>query len=162
MSDLELRPLRLTDCEAAGAIVGDNPLWRDHYHYTSDKAARDLLYAASHGDYVLGAFDRQTLAGFVWIVPKAGFGRSPYLRLIAVAPSAQSRGVGAELLDHAEAHFAKDARHLFLLVSDFNARAQEFYQGRGFQKLGAIPDFVLPGIGEQIWVKLLRSQSARR
>lgn len=152
---MELRPLRMADCEAAGAIVAANPIWRDRYNYQADACARDLLYATSHGDYVLGAFDKGLL-GFAWLLPKGGFGRSPYLRLIAVAPSAQGGGVGARLLDEAEAHFAKSARHLFLMVSDFNTRAQQFYTQRGYAMVGQVPAFVLPDVAEQIWMKTLR------
>ena len=86
---MEIRALRMTDCQAAADIVGQNVLWRDRYSYTVEKAARDLLYATSHGDYVLGAFNDK-LVGFAWIHPHGGFGRSPYLRLIAVSPDAQS------------------------------------------------------------------------
>ena len=120
-----------------------------------EKAARDLLYATSHGDYVLGAFTPK-LEGFAWILPHGGFGRSPYLRLIGVNPHTQSQGVGKALLDAAEAHFARDAKHMFLMVSDFNERAQAFYKGRGYAQVGAVPGFVLPDVAEQIWMKKIR------
>ncbi|MCC6809248.1 MAG: GNAT family N-acetyltransferase [Deltaproteobacteria bacterium] len=151
---LELRELRMNDCQSAGEIVGQNAIWRDTYHYSAEAAARDLLYGASHGDYVLGAFDK-TLIGFAWILPKGGFGRSPYLRLIAVSPNAQSRGIGAQLLDRAEADFKKTAKHLFLMVSDFNARAQAFYAARGYNRVGNVPGFVLATVDEQVWMKTL-------
>ena len=151
---MDLRPLRMNDCQPAAEIVGANPIWRDTYNYTTEAAARDLLYASSHGDYVLGAFDK-TIVGFCWILPKGGFGRSPYLRLIAVDPSGQSKGVGAHLLDKAEADFKKTAKHLFLMVSDFNSRAQAFYAARGYHKVGMVPHFVLPTVDEQIWMKEL-------
>jgi len=145
----------MTDCQAAGDIVGANAIWRDRYSYSSEKAARDLLYATSHGDYVLGAFDG-ALLGFAWVLPIGGFGRSPYLRLIAVSPAGQGHGVGAQLLDEAEKHFAHEQRHLFLMVSDFNTRAQAFYAKRGYAQVGNVPGFVLADVAEQIWMKRLR------
>lgn len=151
---MDLRPLRMTDCQAAAEIVGANAIWRDRYAYTTEAAARDLLYASSHGDYVLGAFEKEIL-GFAWILPKGAFGRSPYLRLIAVNPRAQSQGVGAQLLEQAEKDFAKSAKHLFLMVSDFNQRAQAFYAARGYEKVGTVPRFVLQDVDEQLWMKTL-------
>lgn len=145
----------MTDCQDAAEIVGANAIWRDRYGYTVEKASRDILYASSHGDYVLGAFDG-ALAGFAWILPHGGFGRSPYLRLIAVSPKTQSKGVGALLLDAAEQHFARDAKHMFLMVSDFNQRAQAFYGRRGYVQVGSVPGFVLADVAEQIWMKRLR------
>jgi ribosomal protein S18 acetylase RimI-like enzyme len=151
---LDVRPLRMTECDAAGAIVGKNALWRDRYHYSADQAARDLLYATSHGDFVVGAF-APALVGIAWVLPKGAFGRSPYLRLLAVDPEAQSAGAGLALLAHAEANAAKGARHFFLLVSDFNDRAQAFYRQAGYAPVGSLPDFVLPSVAEQLWMKVL-------
>ena len=151
---MDLRALRMNDCQSAAEIVGANTIWRDTYRYTTEAAARDLLYASSHGDYVLGAFDKEVI-GFCWIVPKGGFGRSPYLRLIAVNPHTQSKGIGATLLDRAEADFKKTSKHLFLMVSDFNSRAQAFYAARGYHRVGNVPQFVLPTVDEQIWMKEL-------
>lgn len=145
----------MTECEAAGKIVGKNALWRDRYHYTADQAARDLLYGTSHGDFVVGAFEGATLVGIAWILPKGAFGRSPYLRMLAVDPEAQSAGAGAALLTHAERNAVKGAKHFFLLVSDFNERAQAFYKRQGYAPVGALPEFVLPDVAEQLWMKKL-------
>jgi ribosomal protein S18 acetylase RimI-like enzyme len=152
---MDLRALRMNECEKAGQIVGENAIWRDRYHYQADACGRDLLYATTHGDYVLGAFEGTEMLGFLWIVPKGGFARSPYLRLIAVSTKSQSRGTGGALLDEAERHFKGSAKHLFLMVSDFNARAQAFYASRGYEKAGAVPAFVLPDVAEEIWFKAL-------
>ena len=40
-----------------------------------------------------------------------------------------------------------------LLVSHFNPRAKNLYQSLGFQKVGYVPDCILPGIHENIMVK---------
>ncbi len=149
-----IKPLRMNDCQAAGEIVGRNPLWRDRYIYSAEQAARDLLYATSHGDFVIGAFDGD-LKGLAWVLPKGAFGRSPYLRLIAVDTSTQSSGTGAALLQAAEKEFAGKAKHFFLLVSDFNDRAQKFYARSGYKKVGELPDFVLPGTAEDLWMKVI-------
>ncbi len=147
--DVTLRPLRPDECEAAGALIGTNELWR-RYAYSPERAAADLARAIAAGDLVLGAF-AEHLLGLAWVMPAAGFGRSPYLKLLAVAPSEHSRGVGARLLEATLEHFRGKASWYFLLVSDFNEGAQRFYQRHGFAQVGGLPDFVLPGVSELIY-----------
>ena len=153
---MNVRALTMSECEAAGNIVGKNPLWRDRYGYDSEAAGRDLLYAVSHGDVVLGAFEGSQLCGFAWFIERGAFARSPYLRLIAVDPTVQSRGVGAELLQAGEALFRPKTKFMFLLVSDFNTRGHKFYRDQGYTQVGALADFVLPGVSELLFSKRLR------
>lgn len=40
-----------------------------------------------------------------------------------------------------------------LMVSDFNESAQQFYQARGYWRLGVLRDAVKPGIDEFVMVK---------
>jgi len=42
-----------------------------------------------------------------------------------------------------------------LLVSDLNAPAQHFYQAHGYHEVGALTDYVCPGITELIYRKRL-------
>jgi hypothetical protein len=45
--------------------------------------------------------------------------------------------------------------HVFLLVTDSNSSAQRFYRRLGYTHIGAIPDYVVPGITELIFFKKL-------
>jgi ribosomal protein S18 acetylase RimI-like enzyme len=155
MDELTLRPLTLEECAAAAEVVAANPLWRERYRYGGERAAADLRRAVESGDLVLGAFAPR-LQGVAWVMPTAGFGRAPYLKLLAVSPDAQSGGVGARLLRATLEHFrARGATRYFLLVSDFNDGAQRFYQREGFAQVGALPDFVLPGVAELVYMARL-------
>jgi ribosomal protein S18 acetylase RimI-like enzyme len=150
---LEIKPLAESDCAAAAAIVVANPLWTERYRYPEEKVLGELREALARGDLILGAYGLE-LAGFAWVIPRGAFGRYPYLRLLAVSPAAQSRGLGAQLLKAAEQQCA-GARQLLLMVSDFNQGAQRFYQRCGYQQVGSCPDYALDGIAEQIWMKRL-------
>ncbi|MHB8420501.1 MAG: GNAT family N-acetyltransferase, partial [Myxococcales bacterium] len=89
-------------------------------------------------------------AGLAWVLRRGTFGRSPYLKLLAVAEGSRGQGVGAALLAAAEAV----GGGLTLLVSDFNTAAQAFYRRQGYAQVGALPDFVLPGVTELILRKV--------
>jgi ribosomal protein S18 acetylase RimI-like enzyme len=93
-------------------------------------------------------------AGFILLAPY-GMAASPYVASIAVAAEARSRGVGSQLLRFAEQHFS-GRRHLFLLVSSFNHRAQQLYRRHGYEFIGELKDYVVPGHSELIFHKGLR------
>lgn len=103
-----------------------------------------LLFVAELGGKV---------AGFAWVEPKGAFASAPYLRLIAVDPSARGGGIGAALLAEFEARTAWVGRDWCLLVSDFNVQAQAFYARHGYVKVGSLPGFARPGIDEILMVK---------
>ena len=56
-------------------------------------------------------------------------------------------------MEYAEESSRAQGRDLFLLVSDFNTDAQRFYQRLGFQQVGLLEDYVIPGVGELIYRK---------
>jgi ribosomal-protein-alanine N-acetyltransferase len=71
-----------------------------------------------------------------------------YLQILAVHPEWRGRGVGAQMLAWAEERIFRQSPNVFLCVSSFNERAQEFYQRRGYQRVGALPDFLTAGLAE--------------
>ena len=124
------------------------------YHMTQASAQRMFEQGFSRGDHLMVAdAGNATACGFAWVMPQGTFGRSAYLRLLGVRQDFASQGVGSALLDEAE-QFAFDAgRDFFLLVSDFNVQAQNFYRRHGFRQIGAIPGYVLPDVTELIFWK---------
>jgi ribosomal protein S18 acetylase RimI-like enzyme len=84
------------------------------------------------------------------VVPRGAFGRSPYLRLLVVAPDAVGRGVGSALMEAFEAAAFAAAADAFLLVTYDNDAAQRFYLRRGYVEVGRLPDYVRPGITEVV------------
>jgi len=56
-------------------------------------------------------------------------------------------------MEYAEARIFRRGPNVFLLVSGFNRRAQAFYRRQGYTKVGAIPDYVVPGITEYLFRK---------
>ncbi|MGH7232652.1 MAG: GNAT family N-acetyltransferase [Nitrospiraceae bacterium] len=71
-----------------------------------------------------------------------------YLELLAIAPAMQGQGLGRLLLRHVEEIVFARVKNLFICVSDFNTGARRFYQRQGYQEIGPIPNFLIPGTAE--------------
>ena len=83
-----------------------------------------------------------------------GLAGSPYIASIAVSPEAQGHSVGSQWMQFAEQHF-HDRSHLFLLVSSFNSRAQQFYRRHGYEFIGELKDYIVAGHSELLFHKRL-------
>jgi ribosomal protein S18 acetylase RimI-like enzyme len=149
---MNIRAMISQDLPACAQIMAENSLWQ-RYGVTAESAMKRLSSGLENDATILVAQD-QNVVGFLWYVQKGAFQRSGYVMLIGVAPEAQSLGVGAQLMDEAERIMFTTSRDVILLVSDFNLSAQRFYKRRGYYQIGAIPDYVLPGITELIFRKV--------
>lgn len=148
-----LRDMQASDFAPLAAWMVVTPLWR-RYGLTVERAVYQFETALARGDILLtAAGEADAPVGFAWLMPKGAFGRSPYLRLIGVQPALASQGTGALLLAAIEARAWAMADALFLLVSDFNVRAQQFYSRHGYQQAGALADYVVPGVTEFLFWK---------
>jgi [ribosomal protein S18]-alanine N-acetyltransferase len=105
---------------------------------TAGNAQRERYVA-----YVEGAF-----AGFVILNLQGGF--VGYLQTIAVAPQVRSQGVGAALMQFAEERIFKDFANVFICVSGFNTRAQQFYARRGYETVGELHAYLVADQSEML------------
>jgi len=71
-----------------------------------------------------------------------------YLELLGVAGWARHQGTGRQLLTHVESVVFARTKNLFACVSDFNTSARDFYRKQGFQEIGPMPNFLIPGSAE--------------
>lgn len=88
----------------------------------------------------------RVVAGIALVRERFLFG--DYLELLAIAPCEQGRGLGAKLLAHVEETVFARVKNLFVCVSDFNAGARRFYRRLGYQEIGPLPNFLIPGTAE--------------
>ena len=91
----------------------------------------------------------------VIVVQRRGVAGSPYVASLAVAADVRGRGVGSCLLAFAEDH-VREAAHLFLCVSSFNARARGFYERHGYEVAAEFKEYVIAGASELLMHKRLR------
>lgn len=106
--------------------------------------------------FVARGRDTEEPLGFILLAPY-GFAASPYVACFAVSPEAQGQRVGSQLLAFAE-HLYRGRDHMFLLVSSFNHQAQQFYIRHGYQPVGELPNYIVPGHSELIFYKPIPSQ----
>ena len=106
------------------------PAWITHWHIPPDGRAWRIPL------------------GFLLVAPY-GFAGSPYIAAILVAADMRGLGIGSELIRFAERHFAGRA-HLFLLVSSFNQKARSLYLRHGYECVGELKDYCMPGQSELI------------
>ncbi len=150
----EISRLLPGDVEACARIVAGTELWH-RYSIDFDRALKLFKKALENHEPVFVARSGDEVVGFVWAIPRGMFGRSGYIKLIGVAPSARGKGIGAKLLHHAEQFLARFDRDVFLLVSDFNTSAQKFYRREGYVEIGRLPNYAVEGITEVLMWKRL-------
>ena len=150
-------------------LMARSPLLR-RYGVNRARARASLGEGLRERDVILVAAEAAEVIGLAWIITTRALDRAAYLKLLLVAEGQQSRGVGAALLDAAEAQGRRlGSRHMVLLVTTTNRRARSFYRAHGYRLVGDLPGFVRPRIGETLYVKALqppprslRSRRARR
>jgi ribosomal protein S18 acetylase RimI-like enzyme len=149
---LYVRTMAAADIPVCAAIACASEIG-ERYGFEPSALAAILGAAVDAGGELFVAESGGRVVGFAWIDPRGAFSTAPYLRLIAVDGSARGSGVGSVLLSEFEARTASVGRDWCLLVSDFNERAQEFYERHGYNRVGALPDFARAGITEILMVK---------
>lgn len=151
----KVRPLKHSEIAELATWAAQLPLL-ERYGASPSGLADQFAQALEQGERLLAIENTEgNVCGVAWIMPRGAFGRSPYLRFIGIHPDCSGAGLGSMLLDVAETQAASQGHELFLLVSDFNTRAQQFYQRHGYTQVGAIPDYVVPGITELVFWKQL-------
>jgi GNAT superfamily N-acetyltransferase len=150
-----IRPLRPSDVPQLAAELARLPLLV-RYRRDAARIARDLEEALARDDGLLVDDRDGRPRALAWFQRGGTLGVGGYLRLLAVSAEATGEGIGAALLAAFEAEVARESRHAFLLVSDFNEGAQRFYERHGWARAGALPGLVLPDVVELVYWKRLR------
>lgn len=139
MNAVEIRPLRLGDCEHIGPLLRE--IWLDAYHgiqtdeellaqshkvHTTDQVAEEIDNPNIHSvvavidDEIIGHARSDLENGFVEIVR------------LYVLRKFYGKGVGKALLTEVESHFEPNAE-VWLDVFEGNQRAIDFYLSQGYE-----------------------------
>lgn len=141
---------RLSECHE---VFVDSALY-DHYFSEEGRLDKQLATAVARGDLWIAVTSQNEVVGCMWMELDGFFGVFPYLSLLGVKKNCRGMGIGHVLLGTFEGVARKlGYRKASMLVSHFNPRAKALYQSMGYQKVGYVPDAILPGIHENIMVK---------
>lgn len=145
-----IRAMTDADIGPIAAWMSALPLWQ---RYNQTVVSLRTALAAAPVDDLLLVFAQPHPVGLAWCKPIGGFGRSPYLKWLAVDAAQQDRGIGVGLLNDLEGRLSTTYDDLFLLVSDFNQAAHRFYRHYGYICVGQLPGYVLPDVTEYLYWK---------
>ena len=143
MNNLVIRPLR-GDAEAhdyTARLMEFGP-WRT-VGIPAEKLFKDLtnpqrdVFVAELGQQIVGV-----------LILHLGGSFDGYIQILAVFPEFQNRRLGEKIMKFAEEKIFQNSKNVFLCVSDFNHRAQKFYERLGYQKVGELKNFLVAGQNE--------------
>jgi [ribosomal protein S18]-alanine N-acetyltransferase len=95
---------------------------------------------------VYAACVEKEIVGTMVIHTKGAF--SGYLKSIAVKPDWRGKKLGEQMMAYIENEIFPTYKNLFLCVSSFNKDAQRFYAKLGYEKIGALKDYLVEGHDE--------------
>jgi ribosomal protein S18 acetylase RimI-like enzyme len=144
MTDLILRLMTVEDRAAVIELLADSDPWKRLGYQAKDWDNYFTPLPQGRDSYVVD--QNGSVAGIAVVRQKFLLG--DYLELLGVAGWARGKGLGGRLLIHVEAAVFARAKNLFACVSDFNDQARDFYKKHGYQEIGPMPNFLIPGSAE--------------
>ncbi|MBH0178588.1 MAG: GNAT family N-acetyltransferase [Nitrospira sp.] len=144
MNDAHIKAMQAEDrTEVVHLLVESDP-WKT-LGYTTDDWNRIFCPLPQGRDSYVAELDGR-VAGVALVKQKFLLG--DYLELLGVAEWARHKGIGSLLLTHVEHLVFERTKNLFACVSDFNQPARDFYKKQGYQEIGPMPNFLIPGSAE--------------
>ncbi|MBH0191711.1 MAG: GNAT family N-acetyltransferase [Nitrospira sp.] len=144
MNDPRIRAMQAEDRAEIVQLLGESDPWRT-LGYTIADWNRIFCPLPQGRDSYVAELDGR-VAGVALVKQKFLLG--DYLELLGVAEWARQKGIGSLLLKHVEQLVFERTKNLFACVSDFNQSARDFYKKQGYQEIGPMPNFLIPGSAE--------------
>ena len=144
MNRHDIRAMQPGDREAVVQLLAESDPWKS-LGYTVEDWRRIFCPIPQGRDSFVSVVDG-TIAAVAIVRQKFLLG--DYLELLGVADRVRGKGVGKELLAHIESQVFSRTKNLFACVSDFNSGARAFYKKQGYQEIGPMPNFLIPGSAE--------------
>ena len=71
-----------------------------------------------------------------------------FIQTVGVKPEWRNRGIGGKLVKFAEDRIFRQTPNVFMCVSSFNKKAQKLYRRLGYEIIGELKEYVVPGHSE--------------
>lgn len=144
MNASRIRTMQAEDCAEIVQLLSQSDPWKT-LGYTIADWNRIFCPLPQGRDSYVAELDGR-VAGIALVKQKFLLG--DYLELLGVAEWARQKGIGSLLLKHVEQLVFERTKNLFACVSDFNRSARDFYKKQGYQEIGPMPNFLIPGSAE--------------
>jgi len=86
------------------------------------------------------------IAGFIMLNMQGAF--IGYIQSICIAPGWRNKGIGSRLMAFAEERIFKETPNVFICVSSFNPNAKRLYERLGYEVVGELKEYIVPGNSE--------------
>jgi ribosomal-protein-alanine N-acetyltransferase len=140
---VEIRRLQSAgEAEKCARLMADSEPWitlRRTY-----EGSMKMLSDPSREVYL--AIVNEEIVGFIVLIMSGAL--VGYIQTVGVLPEWRNKGIGTRLLRYAEERIFTKAPNVFLCVSSFNKKAQELYQRLGYEVIGELKDYIVPGHSE--------------
>lgn len=143
MHGITFHPLQTQEeAEACARMMATSEPW-----ITLKRGYAELLKAVQNParEVYLAKVEKE-IVGLIMINMQGAF--TGYIQTICVASKWQNQGIGRQLMAFAEERIFAQTPNVFLCVSSFNTRAQEFYAGLGYEVIGELKDYLVAGYSE--------------
>lgn len=97
------------------------------------------------------AEDGEAFLGFMILCLVGPF--TGYIQSICLVADRRGQGLGTRLVAFAEARIAEVSPNVFLCVSSFNDGARRLYERLGYDYIGELRDYLIPGASELLYRK---------
>jgi ribosomal protein S18 acetylase RimI-like enzyme len=141
-ANVAIRAMAAEEIELCAGFMSSSEPWLTLGRTRND--ALRLLADETRERYV--ALNGETLAGF--IVLNMNGSLVGYIQTVCVAPERRGESIGTALVAFAEERIFRDHPNVFMCVSSFNIEARKLYARLGYQEIGEIKDFLVPGHSE--------------
>ncbi|MGB2698301.1 MAG: N-acetyltransferase [Candidatus Zixiibacteriota bacterium] len=150
--EVEIRKLRHPDeAEVCAKLMVSSEPWitlRRTYHSvikTLSDPSREIYIVLVQGEIV----------GFTILIMRGAL--VGYIQTIAVKPEWRNKGIGSKLIKFIEDRIFSESPNVFMCVSSFNEKAQRLYQRLGYEVIGELKDYIVPGHSEILLRKTIGS-----
>jgi ribosomal protein S18 acetylase RimI-like enzyme len=144
-----LRPVTPQDSPRLVELAADTGFFRPMEIETLDELLADFHRSYHEDDhYCVAAVEGETVLGFIYYARNEMTDRSWYIYWIAVDRAQQGKGLGKELLRHAEDAIRKLNGRLLLIETSglpFYEPTRRFYQRHDYEVAAVVGDFYADG-----------------
>ena len=86
------------------------------------------------------------IVGFIMLNMQGGF--IGYIQSICIAPGWRNKGIGSRFMAFAEKRIFRETPNVFICVSSFNPNAKRLYERLGYEVVGELKEYIVPGHSE--------------